>query len=62
MLNDNVQGNLTSAADRLIRWRIVLFLAGIAFQKELERAAKRAGGGGQVAPGQRLVDFLARKE
>jgi uncharacterized FAD-dependent dehydrogenase len=33
-------------------------LAGIAYQKELERTAKRAGGGGQVAPGQRVVDFL----
>lgn len=37
-------------------------LAGIAFQQELERAAKRAGGGGQVAPAQRVVDFLARRE
>ena len=37
-------------------------LAGIAFQKDLERAAKLSGGGGQVAPGQRLVDFLARRE
>ncbi|MEM9081454.1 MAG: FAD-dependent protein, partial [Verrucomicrobiota bacterium] len=39
---------------------------GIRFQKELERVAKRAGNGegekGQVAPGQRLVDFLAGKE
>jgi uncharacterized FAD-dependent dehydrogenase len=39
---------------------------GIAFQKELERTAKRAGNGdselGQVAPAQRLVDFLAGKE
>jgi uncharacterized FAD-dependent dehydrogenase len=33
-------------------------LAGLAFQKELERAAKIAGGGGQVAPGQRVTDFL----
>lgn len=33
-------------------------LAGMGFQKELERAAKAAGGRGQVAPGQRLVDFL----
>lgn len=33
-------------------------LAGIAYQKELERAAKKAGGGGQVAPGQRVRDFL----
>lgn len=34
-------------------------LAGIAYQKELERKAKKAGGGGQVAPGQRVRDFLA---
>ena len=33
-------------------------LAGMAFQRELETAAKTAGGGGQVAPGQRLNDFL----
>ncbi len=33
-------------------------LAGIAFQKQLERAAKQAGGGGQVAPAQRAADFL----
>jgi len=33
-------------------------LAGIAFQKQLEIAAKQAGGGGQVAPGQRVTDFL----
>ncbi len=37
-------------------------LAGVAFQKELERAAKIAGGGGQVAPGQRAVDFLTRQD
>lgn len=36
-------------------------LAGIRFQKEMERAAKRAGGGGQVAPAQRVTDFLAGK-
>ncbi len=36
-------------------------LAGIAFQKQLEVAAKQAGGGGQVAPGQRVTDFLAGK-
>jgi uncharacterized FAD-dependent dehydrogenase len=36
-------------------------LAGLVFQKELERAAKRAGGGGQVAPGQRATDFLTGK-
>lgn len=33
-------------------------LAGLAFQKELERTAKQAGGGGQVAPGQRVTDYL----
>ncbi len=37
-------------------------LAGIAFQKHLEQIAKTAGGGGQVAPGQRLVDFLKRRD
>ncbi len=36
-------------------------LAGLTFQKELERCAKQAGGGGQVAPGQRVPDFLAGK-
>ena len=36
-------------------------LAGLAFQKNLERAAKQAGGGGQIAPGQRVPDFLAGK-
>lgn len=39
---------------------------GIAFQKKLERLAKQAGNGnselGQVAPAQRLTDFLAGKE
>ena len=33
-------------------------LAGMAFQRELETKAKIAGGGGQVAPAQRLTDFL----
>lgn len=33
-------------------------LAGIAFQQMLEHRAKQAGGGGQVAPGQRTADFL----
>lgn len=37
-------------------------LAGIAFQKALETAAKEAGGGGQVAPAQRLTDFMAARE
>jgi hypothetical protein len=36
-------------------------LAGLVFQKELERSAKQAGGGGQVAPGQRVTDFLEGK-
>ncbi|MEY4245811.1 MAG: hypothetical protein RLZZ245_3396 [Verrucomicrobiota bacterium] len=36
-------------------------LAGLVFQKELERTAKQAGGGGQVAPGQRVADFLTGK-
>jgi uncharacterized FAD-dependent dehydrogenase len=33
-------------------------LAGMAFQKQLEIIAKAAGGGGQVAPAQRVPDFL----
>ena len=33
-------------------------LAGIAFQRALETAAKAHGGGGQVAPAQRVSDFL----
>ncbi len=33
-------------------------LAGMAMQKALEQSAKAAGGGGQVAPAQRLTDFL----
>jgi uncharacterized FAD-dependent dehydrogenase len=36
-------------------------LSGIAYQKALEVAAKQAGGGGQVAPAQRVTDFLAGK-
>lgn len=36
-------------------------LAGIVFQKQLEQAAKQAGGGGQVAPAQRLTDYLQHK-
>lgn len=36
-------------------------LAGLVFQKQLEQAAKSAGGGGQVAPGQRVADFLTGK-
>ena len=37
-------------------------LAGVALQREVECSAKKAGGGGQVAPAQRLVDFLERRE
>ncbi len=37
-------------------------LAGPALQQEVERSAKKAGGGGQVAPAQRLVDFLKTRE
>lgn len=37
-------------------------LAGMAYQKELERAASRAGGGHQKAPAQRVADFLAGRE
>jgi len=33
-------------------------LAGVAYQKQLEQSAKQLGGGGQVAPGQLVVDFL----
>lgn len=33
--------------------------AGLAFQEELERSAYRYGGQGQIAPGQRLTDFIA---
>ncbi|MDQ8205376.1 FAD-dependent protein [Pelagicoccus sp. SDUM812003] len=36
-------------------------LAGIAYQKELERLASRAGGGMQKAPAQRVTDFLKAK-
>lgn len=36
-------------------------LAGIALQREIECRAKEAGGGGQVAPGQRVTDFLKGK-
>lgn len=37
-------------------------LAGVAFQKHLERLAKTAGGGGQTAPGQRVIDFMKRQD
>lgn len=36
-------------------------LAGIEFQRRIERAAFAAGGGGFQAPAQRLVDLLARR-
>ena len=36
-------------------------LAGIAFQRELEERSYGAGGGGYVAPAQRVEDFLARR-
>lgn len=36
-------------------------LAGIAFQKAIEQAAKQHGGGGQIAPAQRVTDFLRGK-
>ncbi len=36
-------------------------LAGIAFQRRIERAAKRAGGDGLRAPATRVTDFLARR-
>ena len=36
-------------------------LAGVAFQRAVERAAFAAGGGGFVAPAQRLLDLLGRR-
>ena len=36
-------------------------LGGIALQQSLERAAFLAGGGGHIAPAQRVTDFLARR-
>ena len=36
-------------------------LAGIAYQKSLEVAASKAGGGKQKAPGQKVADFIAGK-
>jgi uncharacterized protein len=35
-------------------------MAGVVFQKRLEQAAKETGGGGQVAPAQRVSDFLQK--
>ncbi|MFT4587667.1 MAG: putative FAD-dependent dehydrogenase [Limisphaerales bacterium] len=37
-------------------------LAGMAFQRELETVAKQAGGGGQIAPAQRAIDFVNRRD
>ena len=37
-------------------------LGGIVFQKQLEQLAKRAGGGGQAAPAQRIIDFLKKRD
>lgn len=36
-------------------------LSGVAYQREVEQAAWRAGGSTQVAPAQRLLDFIGRK-
>ena len=36
-------------------------LSGVEYQRMVERAAFEAGGGGQVAPGQRLIDFVEGK-
>jgi len=35
---------------------------GLRYQKKIEQLAKEAGGGGQVAPAQRVTDFLAGKQ
>ena len=37
-------------------------LAGMYFQRDLEHQAKQAGGGGQTAPGQRLLDFIEGRD
>ena len=37
-------------------------LGGVAFQREVEQACHRAGGGGQAAPAQRLTDFVKRRK
>lgn len=36
-------------------------LAGVRFQEQWERAAFQAGGGGFMAPAQRVEDFLAKR-
>ena len=36
-------------------------LAGVRFQEEWERAAFQAGGGGFLAPAQRVEDFLKKR-
>jgi uncharacterized protein len=46
------------AADDLAPYAGEGVLAGVAFQRALERAAFAAGGGGLVAPAQRLVDLV----
>lgn len=37
-------------------------LGGVEFQRSVEQACHRAGGGGQVAPAQRLVDFVRGRQ
>ena len=37
-------------------------LAGVACQRALETAAKQSGGGGQTAPAQRALDFIASRD
>jgi len=37
-------------------------LAGVAFQKQMERIAAQAGGGNQKAPAQRMRDFLKKRD
>jgi len=37
-------------------------LGGVRFQRDVEQACHRAGGGGQVAPAQRLTDFVERRK
>lgn len=37
-------------------------LAGLAFRREVEQAARRAGGEHQIAPAQRVADFVSGRE
>ena len=37
-------------------------LAGLRFQQHLEQLAKQNGGGGQIAPAQRMVDFIEKRK